>query len=65
MCLVYHMCLVDGAFRGHFSDKHSCGLSFVKLLGDTLATSRHIIGIPTKSTMTSIQTALEPHGIAV
>ena len=61
------MCLVNvgGAFRGHIGDKNTCGLSFVNFLGDTLVTSRHIVRIPTKSAMTSIQTALELHGIPV
>jgi len=29
-------------WRGHFGDKHSSDFYFVKLLRDTLVTSRHI-----------------------
>jgi len=33
-----------GDKKGHFDDMYSSGLSFVKLLMDTLVTSRHIAG---------------------
>ena len=54
--------LVTG--HGHFGDKQSSGLSFVKLLRYTLKTSRHYCMNPSKNDMPSIATILELHRIA-
>ena len=54
--------LVTG--HGHFGDKQSSVLSFVKLLRYTLKTSRHTVQIPARNNTPSIATTLELHGIA-
>ena len=62
-------CLVTNV--GTVSDKRSSGLSFgntqthCEPVRDTLATSRHIGWLQTRSTTTSIQTALELHGMCM